>query len=103
MINWQYISKGQYPKKDIPVICVRPAPQRLYDYALCIWSNQSWFTYPDETCYSDFYDQWAYLPNEFYRNPVICDAYDARYSRCSGTKEYEKCDCSGDRKKCNYY
>jgi hypothetical protein len=103
MIDWRYISKKQYPKENIPVICVRPAATEDYPYALCIWAYNNWYSLPGETCYSDYFDQWAYLPQDFYKNPNICGAYDIRYSRCNGTQEFELCDCGGDRKKCNYY
>ena len=108
MINWQYISKGQYPKKDVPVICVQPVAAEDYPYALCVWSRESWWSWPQQACYSDFYDQWAYLPEEFYKTNQLCDCYkpncyNDNKDRCFGTKEVEICNCKGNKKFCDFY
>ena len=32
-----------------------------------------------------------------------CDAYDAAFSRCNGTKERDFCSCRGDKRDCDFY
>ena len=102
-INWKYISKGEIPIKDTPVICLFPGTEN--DYALCIYAYKQWFSQPGNVCWSDIFDQWTYLPDEFYNRQNVCSYYivDNGISYCYKIKDRKCCCCNGNQKNCDYY
>ena len=63
--------------------------------------------YDDEGEYPPVITRWAYAPEELFKEPELCSAYQPNYyikgDACFGTKEREPCSCGGDKSKCDFY